>query len=211
MFGMPSLLNKTSNPIALTLIGNVASALWSLFSDVPPWGIYEEGGGSPAVMVDSVIDMTNSMSSQVSEYRLESGSYASYNKVQKPRVIPIRISKGGSAAERDALIEWLDENVADTTLFDIVTPERAYTSMTLVSYTNRREARQGVTVLYVDCVFQEVRETEPEYTSSGSGGADTSNAASANDKPATPASKAQPQEFKGGGGSFGGKGASGDW
>ncbi|MGL5220143.1 MAG: hypothetical protein ACRC8G_11880, partial [Plesiomonas shigelloides] len=132
--------------------------------------------------VTSVIGVNLRREAALSDYRLESGSFATFNKVQRPMDIPIRITKEGNELERWDLLIWLEAEVGNASVFDIVTPEYRYPSMTLTGYGIQREASSGAGLIVADCIFQEVRETVPTYTNSTK---------AAQDAPTTPTSRTQ--------------------
>ena len=116
--------------------------------------------------IDSVLALNIKKGSDISNYRLETGSFASYNKVEKPRIIPIRLVKGGTESDRQQFLLWLDFVVRTTDLFDIGVPEATYNNLALVDYSIIRESKSGVTLVIADCVFQEVMEITFQYTNS---------------------------------------------
>ena len=188
LFGLPNLLSgqnllKNAGP---TLLSAAEGAIMDLISASPTWGVFQPGSNTPAVVVDSVIEAAASRESPVSEYRLETGSFASYNKVQKSFAAPLVLAKGGTEAERTAFLIWLKNAVNTTTLFDVRWPEGAWSSATLEAYRISRHSHSGVTVIYAECIFKEVRQVPALYYNSSQPSTDTTNAASAGDLPITP-------------------------
>jgi hypothetical protein len=167
----------------ISLLGAAQSAIWRMLSIAPEWGVYVSNSSDLAVVVDSVVAMAQRKSAQISDYPVETGSFASYNKVERPREVPITLSKGGSENERTIFLGWLQTNVKAPTLFDVVMPEQRFTSMTLVDYIVRREPDSGATIIFADCIFAEIRQTSFQYYKSTQ---------SDNDTPSTPAQKVQP-------------------
>lgn len=135
------------------------------------------------VYIDSVVSLNQKKGSDISNYRLETGGFATYNKVEKPRQIQVRLTKGGTEEERGFFLSWLETQVkfvSGTTnqggvinigrglnnLFDIYVPEVHYTNMTLIDYTIMRESRSGVSIIIADCIFQEVMQVTMQYSTS---------------------------------------------
>lgn len=173
----------------ISLLGAAESALWDLISYHPRWGVFNPGTNVKAVEVDSVVDLATRRESQTSDYRIETGSFASYNKVQRPAETAVRLSVGGNESARAAFLQWLEDNVQATALFDVAMPERTLSNATLVSYAVRRDSRSGVTLLIADCYFVEIRQVTAQYSNSKA--ADTSGAAQPGDTPAAPTVRAQ--------------------
>jgi len=185
--GVPRLLSGNAPAPVIAILGSIESALWDLLAGTPPWGVYVAGTTTVAFEVDSVVELTVRTSAQTSDYRIQSGSFASFNKVVKPREVPIRLTKGGNEIERADFLAWLKLQLETTTQLDLVMPEGVIVNHTLVEYSIRRESRSGVTLIIADCLFQEVREVVAQYYNS----ADTSNAASPNNVPTTPTARVQ--------------------
>lgn len=61
------------------------------------------------VHIDSVVALNQRKGSELSNYRIEDGSFATYNKVEKPRQVQIRLAKGGTEDERGMFLRWLDK------------------------------------------------------------------------------------------------------
>lgn len=176
--GVPNLLKSAPKAIGLTLLGNGISALKGFLFPGATWGVFEVGTTSSALEVSSVMEVDISAESHTSDYIIQSGSFTSYNKVQMPLITTIRMTKDGGEESRQLMLAWLDKNVADTSLFDVLTPEFRYASVTLVGYRLSRSARSGAAMIVADCLFQEVRQRPATYVNSNASqpdGASTDN------------------------------------
>lgn len=137
-----------------------------------------------AVQIDSLRELDYRKETQVSDYRLETGSFASYNKVRLPDMVMISLTRGGNQESRKVFMTWLENNVNLTSVFDIVTPEIVYKNMTLEAYEIRRTAKDGgASLIVADCMFRKILNADPIYYSTKP--ASTANAQSANDVPTT--------------------------
>lgn len=163
--GVPSLLKNAPKAIGITLLGNLVSGLWNYLFPGATWGIFVVGTTDAAVEVSSVYGIDISGEARNSNYIIQSGSFTNYNKVQMPNVTAVRITKDGGEAERSQLLKWLDQNVKDTALFDVLTPEFRYSSMTLAGYRMGRSAQTGAAMIIVDCLFEEIRIKPAVYSS----------------------------------------------
>ena len=218
--GVPSLPSYGPLP---ALAVNITSLI-SLFSEDPVWGIFDQENNL-LVEPDSVIDLGVRAESKVSDFPIENGQFAAYNKVQEPDLVTVRMTKGGSVDDRDTFLAVIDAAKKSTDLYTIITPEYAYINANIEMYRYAREAQSGANLIVIDIAFKEIRQVEAAYTQA-SNDEDIKNPASAT-KVST--GKVQPEEpdestlssvfgkteqraFKGGGGSFrGGSGASGSW
>lgn len=197
--GVPPLKKLPSvgkSSVVVALLGMAQGLLWKWLQSKKEWGVYVAGTTNEAFAVDSVIELTATREASVSDYRIETGSFATYNKVSRPMEIPIRLSKGGSTDERGDFLVWLKQSAMppsqqNPTLFDILTPEGKFFGVTLSRYSVRRTATAGVTVIYADCVFVEVRQIKFAYYKAGEKRADTTAAAAPAAKPPSPLAKVQ--------------------
>ncbi|NTU49331.1 MAG: hypothetical protein HGA87_00285 [Desulfobulbaceae bacterium] len=140
--------------------------LISLFIGPPAWGIYDSGGRK-VLDADSVIDMGFSGSSDVSDYPVEKGSFASYNKVQHPDSFTVRLSMGRSTSDREAFLSAIDAIKKSLKLYSVVTPEKTYRSVNIHGYDYRREQTAGANMITVELSCREIREKTVQYSKTG--------------------------------------------
>ncbi|MGL4756297.1 MAG: hypothetical protein ACRCXB_28420 [Aeromonadaceae bacterium] len=186
MAGIPGFPILKSGKIQAPITSLISAAIGSLWSALFPgekWGIYEAGSETAKVEVDSVVELGLNGSAEASTYKIEAGSFVSYNKVRNPNAFMIRISKEGTAATRAYINEWLATNVEATTTFDIVMPEKRYNGYTLVEYRMLRSSASGAGMIVADLMIQEMRETSALYSNS--------KIADANNVPPTPTARVQ--------------------
>lgn len=164
--GVPNLLKNAPKAIGLTLLGNLANKLWNYLFPGPTWGVFKVGTTDPAIEVSSVLEIDIAAESRSSSFIIQSGSFTNYNKVQMPNITTIRMTKDGGETDRLQLLYWLDQHVAETSLFDVLTPEWRYHNMTLVGYRLSRSARSGAAMIVADCLFEEIRQKPAVYSSS---------------------------------------------
>lgn len=135
------------------------------------WGIYLDGApiiatlSSPVsgtqTVCDSVIAFSYRQDYSILDYPVEDGAFATYNKVFIPFDVRIRFSKGGTTADRKALLDAV-QNAAGTqdqpnlSLYDVVTPEETYQNCNIVHWGYERTSRNGVGLLLVDVWLRQV-------------------------------------------------------
>jgi hypothetical protein len=108
---------------------------------------------------DTIVSMDYKREYKISDAPQELGAFQSYNKVQRPAVIHLRMAKGGSAADRDAFLAWVEQQAAGTKLLAIQTPEQTYGGYNIQTYDYRKSSTDGAGIAVVDVEFIEVRET----------------------------------------------------
>ncbi len=154
--------------------GGAVDALAPLVSDAlgvlaalggSQWGIYL--GGAPVVVADTVLDLGYTKTYTVSDYPIEGGSFASYDKVETPFEGRVRFAAGGSADVRQALIDSVESVVSDLNLYDIVTPDVVYVNANVVREEYRRtQSDGGASLLTIDVSVQEIRILSGDSTTS---------------------------------------------
>jgi hypothetical protein len=182
-------------PPVLRQIGAIENKVVAIVSDAvsilklfgigagPQWGIFDQRG-APVLLGDSVVAVDYRKEYRISDYPVEQGGFASYNKVQQPFDVRVSFAVAGkldlisslisggaigsmittmitgkspTQARRGRFLEDLEAALASLYLFDVVTPEATYHSLNLVHCDYRREARNGATMLTIDVWCQEVR------------------------------------------------------
>ena len=128
------------------------------------WGIYLDG--VPVVVCDNVVSVDYKERWNISKYPVEDGSFATYNKVQEPFEARVRFSAGGSAANRQDLLQSIQSIIGDLNLYDVVTPEVTYPSVTLTMQDYKRASHEGVGLIAVDVGCEQVRVTGSSTTGS---------------------------------------------
>lgn len=143
-------------------VSDLFSEVIALTSDVigvggspSQWGIFLNG--NPVVLADNVVSLEYKQDFSISNYPVEQGSFASYNKVQRPSEVRLRFSTGGSVADRQAFLDSIAAIIGDTNLYDVVTPEETYSNQNLIRQGYVRHANEGLGLVVVDVSCQEVR------------------------------------------------------
>jgi len=182
--GVPQLLrssNFPANPGPVLGTAAAVGALWRALFAQPKWGVYrmvapptEEDGvptvtvraqARPVVTPDSVLDFGYRKEYEVSDYPLQDGDFASYNKVAQPYEAYVRFSKGGSVQDREDFLAQIDAIIGTTTLYYILTPERTYINVNPIRHEIIRRGAGGAYFLTeVDLYFREIRSVEAQYT-----------------------------------------------
>jgi hypothetical protein len=120
------------------------------------WGIFDQNGG-PVFLADSVFSVEYMNTYRVSDYPIEEGSFASYNKVKVPTQTKITFLTGGDINNRSNFLESLEAAIQALDLFVVVTPEISYDNTNLTFFTYRRTAKAGVQLLMVEVWCEEIR------------------------------------------------------
>lgn len=192
--GVPQLVRTVApfyTQLKVTLgVQAVQSQLWASSKAAPTWGIFDSTGTRQVITPDSVLNFDNRNDWRVSDFPVEQGQFASYNKVILPPEYSVRLTKGGSLSDRTAFLQQIATISGDLNKYILVTPERSYPSINVLrNEVTRRGAEGAYFLAEVDIFFREVVEVTPQYSSTT---ANTANAQNVAAQPATNQGLLQP-------------------
>lgn len=163
--GIPQLPPSVVTPVVTLLASEaISSLLWRASMSPPSWGVFDDQGNQ-VLFPDSVLEFSNRQEYEISNFPVQAGSFASYNKVIQPFLVQLRFSKGGTQDDRSAFLQALDSLAQSIDLFTITTPERVYLNVNLERYeVIRRGAKGAYFLTEVDAYFTQVLQVQPQYT-----------------------------------------------
>lgn len=167
--GVPQLRRSPSAGV-LRAISIVTAAihgrLWQSAASQPKWGIFGPDGKA-AIVADSILAFENRNEFRVSDFPVQRGSFASYNKVATPFENSVRLSKAGDVTARANFLKSIDNAAQSLGLFSILTPERTYLDVNIIRYEVSRRGSGGAYFLTeVDVFFREIRQVAAQYSTS---------------------------------------------
>ena len=119
------------------------------------WGIFDSSGDSLFQALNiSLISSSTRLSTasleyhkeaRVSDFPVEEGSFASYNKVEMPSAPIVVLCLSGSASDRQSFLNKIEAAVQSTGLYSVVTPEVTYINHTIERYTTPARVPRGQT------------------------------------------------------------------
>ena len=149
------------------------------------WMIADAKTSAKIIVPDTVPRFEFRGDRRISDYPVEQGAFASYNKVATPYEIRMTmvcsgglvqqvesaiqnaLGLGSGYMQKSDFIDTLDYMLDTTDLFTIVTPDKAYTNANLEHYDYKRETRNGATMLIIEAWFREIRVTASATYSDG--------------------------------------------
>lgn len=105
--------------------------------------------------VASMVEFDYTADSPISNYPQENGAFQSYNKVQLPFDIRLKLASN----YRQAFLGTLNGLRSSTVLVDVVTPDITYRSCNCKHVDYKRTANNGVDLIIADVWFEQVRVT----------------------------------------------------
>ena len=189
--GVPALPRSAKfPPIVRAGLGLLQGMLWRIFQVQTRWGIWDSKGkplGDPSKftgLIGNALEAAGlgstlstgsvdySKETRVSDFPLERGSFAAYNKVETPAAPVVTLCFQGSEGERKTFLDAIDAACKSTDLYSVVTPERDYQGYTVERYNYARHNSKGATLLIVEITLKEVRQVSARYTQSNKGQVD---------------------------------------
>jgi hypothetical protein len=190
--GVPALVSYAVETFTL-LTGDSILGIGSFVDQ--QWGIYLDG--DQAFPYQSIVDFDYKQDWPVSDYTVEDGGFQSYDKVQLPFDIKVRVVSGGSAIERQDLLTAVLDASNSLNLYDVVTPEQTFSSCNITHIDYKRTAYNGVGLLMIDIWFIEVRVTSTTTYSTTQSPTTAGKVGTGSVTPQTPSSSVQ-QSFSDG-------------
>ncbi len=172
--GIPPLLNPASEiqgALATATVVGLINTVSLLQSDAAlllgpvsgPWGIFSitpDGLiGEPIALADSVVSLHYKQEWRIPNYPIEQGAFQSYNKVQMPFDAIVKLSKGGSVAERQRFLAAIAAAAESLDQYLVRTPERDFPNATIARYDYERTADTGRGLITVEIGLIEIRAT----------------------------------------------------
>lgn len=172
-----SLLFQPANQV--TLGAQAQHGLWASSQVAPSWGVFNQNGVK-VINPDNIYAFSDRNEWRVSDYPVQRGAFASFNKVIVPPDQTLRMTKGGSLTQRTAFLKSIDRIVGDTNIYYILTPEKTYASVNVTRSELIRRSSDGAYFIEVDIYFRTIVEQNAQYSTTAA------NTANATNPPALP-------------------------
>lgn len=156
--GVPAVFRSATVPTPGALLNMALGGIAEAMFGKVVWGVFDKDDNE-ALSPDSFLDIDYKNESRVSNYPMEAGAFAAYNKVGTPYDCRVKMAIGGDKDSRAAFLSKVESMVGSIDLFTVVTPEATYTNAALQNYSYRRESKNGATMLIVELWFIQVRLT----------------------------------------------------
>lgn len=159
--GVPNVLRSGAQLLDTLTLGylGIGDALADVIGTEPTrWGVFDSNGGKLADY-DSVVAIDYRNDSKISDYPVESGGFASYNKVDNPYDVRVTLACGGSDDRRAAFLAAVQSARRALQLFTVLTPDATFQSCNIETLDYTRRITEGANMVYVQLGLREVRQT----------------------------------------------------
>lgn len=165
--GVPALLRggaQILDSITLGALG-IGDALTAIIGAEPvKWGVFDTNG-NPVADYDSVYATAYQNESRISDYPVEQGAFAAYNKVDNPFDVMVTLNCGGDEARRAAFLAACESVRKSLDLYAVMTPEYTFQNVNFTGINYQRSVRDGAYMVSVQLIGREVREKNAAYSS----------------------------------------------
>jgi hypothetical protein len=197
--GVPQLARALGS-LAAPLPSNIASlqapampsTLTFAAKTAPVWGVFD-AEGNQVIAPESIMSFNYRAEFRVSDYPVQAGQFANYNKVTVPYEIPIRMVMGLTLDDRTQFESDCKSVAASLDLYTIVTPESSYVGVNATRLELARRETHGAFYIEAEMFFRQIQQVTPQYSSTTSAAANTSNAQNPGAQPVTSLGLIQPQ------------------
>jgi hypothetical protein len=190
--GVPQLVRSPLFPPspAPTLGTAQQDALGSGSAQQNLWGIFDSSF-NPVLQPDSFLDFDWRSDYRISNFPVQAGGFATYNKVKLPEEISLRMAFGQDLTARANFLSTLSSLSAGLDLYTISTPEVSYLNCNIQRCEVTRRGKEGAFFLTeVDVYFIQIIQVTAQYSSTA---ANTQNAQQAVSQPPVNQGAVQPQ------------------
>jgi len=174
--GVPLIPRSLSvSPVVRLALGVLQGILWRSFQIDLRWGIFDKNGKAlvnPASFLSAIgigqelstKSVEYSKDTRISDFPIERGGFAAYNKVELPAEARVTLCLSGSESDRQALLNVIDAAVKSTDFYSVVTPEVSYKNYSIEYYNYQRKNDRGANLLMIELGLREVREVSAKTT-----------------------------------------------
>jgi len=164
-----------ASPVARLALGVLQGILWRSFQIDLRWGIFDKNGKAlvnsasflSAIGIGQELSTKSveySKDTRISDFPIERGGFAAYNKVELPAEARVTLCLSGSESDRQALLNAIDAAVKSTDFYSVVTPEVTYKNYSIEYYNYQRRNDRGANLLMIELGLREVREVSAKTT-----------------------------------------------
>lgn len=142
----------------LNVLSSIASRLPKLNPPRPIYAILDSDSFVPLTVPDSWGEFAPRYESQISDYPVEQGAFAAYNKVRRPTGVTVTLVKTGSDVARFLWLSAIEQSELQSPnrLFTLISPQAIYVGYTIVGMSYETRQDRGSNMLHLTLQFSQV-------------------------------------------------------
>lgn len=184
--GVPALVRGANVPVGIQVaLGDIQTVLASAMQQTQQWGIFDQNGNQLGlldnegnglfksiiasisgnirpVLSTNAVEITKD--TKISDFPIENGGFASYNKVILPVEPVVTLALQGTISERAAFIGLIEAACNSTDLYNVVTPEVVYVNYCLERTNQVRRADRGASLMFIEISLKEIRQVSAAFS-----------------------------------------------
>jgi len=143
---------------ALNALALIASNIPSLNPPTPIYAVVQSDTLIPLTIPSSWREFSPKYDTQISDYPVETGAFALYNKVRRPQTVTVTMTKTGSDVARFAWLAAIRQAEANNPLqlYTLISPQDVFTDYTLTGLSYETRPDRGSNILYLQLAFTQV-------------------------------------------------------
>lgn len=143
---------------AFNALALIASSFPNVNPPIPVYAIVQSDTLFPLTIPSSWGEFSPRFESALSDYPVENGTFAVYNKVKRPTGVNVQLIKTGSDVARFAWLAAIQQAEANnpTQLYTLVSPQGVFVDYTLAGLSYETRQDRGSNMLYLSLNFVEV-------------------------------------------------------
>lgn len=147
---------------ALNALALVASQIPSVNPPTPIYAVINSETFIPLTIPSSWGEFSPAYETQVSDYPVEQGAFALYNKVRRPTTVRVTMLKTGSDLARFAWLAAIQQAEANNPLqlYTLVSPQGVFVDYTLTGLRYDTRPDKGSNLLYLELQFTQVQQID---------------------------------------------------
>lgn len=143
---------------AFNALALVASSLPNVNPPIPIYAIVASDTLIPLTIPSSWGEFSPKFETALSDYPVEFGAFAIYNKVRRPTGVNVQLVKTGSDLARFAWLAAIQQQEANnpTQLYTLISPQGVFVDYTLAGLSYETRQDRGTNMLYLSLTFAEI-------------------------------------------------------
>jgi hypothetical protein len=129
----------------------------------PIWGVFDSNNNK-VISPDSIREFNMRAEFRISNYPIQQGGFAGYNKVRLPEEYSLHMVKGGDVSARQQFEAQVATVAASISMYTIITPEQTYLNCNMARYEKTRKGAGNAFFTEVDLFFELIVPASSQYS-----------------------------------------------
>jgi len=152
----------TASVAAFNALALIASNIPSLNPPTPIYAVVMSDTLIPLTVPSSWGEFSPRYETQISDYPVETGAFALYNKVRRPQTVTVSLTKTGSDIARFSWLAAIRQQEASNPLqlYTLISPQDVFVDYTLTGLSYETRPDRGSNILRLQLTFTQVTQID---------------------------------------------------